>query len=207
MLVGGILGDRKKGFQFGEVAIKIAERLNDKSIDSELKFVSGTFLAPFVQDEKYVNNLLDESINSGLQNGNLPYIGFSFQVKLAMAIFFSNPIQEITEYIDKNKPLIRSLGQPDAIMGMSIFEDILKAENKGVKMPSHLLDMSHDELIRFFLDRNLYIPLGLYCHLRCQVELIHGSYESVLKLSKIVDGIKLMEKTNALIVPERFLGH
>jgi len=203
MVMGQVIGDRKKGYDIGEVAIKIAERLKGNTNETELKFVSGTFLAPWVQNENIVNERLDQSIQAGIKYGNLPYVGYSFQVKLAMASFFGTPFPEINGYIEKNKSLIKSLGQPDSNLVMSFYGELLQPEINGNICPDLILNKTNEEFQEFLFSKKLYIPLGIYCHLKSLMDLIHGSYESVISLNKIVESIKDAFFSHLLLVSQR----
>lgn len=203
MIVGNILGDRKRGFDIGEVAIKISDKLNGNLTEAQLKFVSGTFLAPWIEEEPFIESRLNESIEAGIKNGDLPYIGYSFQVRLVMSLFFAKPIHKILEYINLNKPLIKSLGQPDSIMVMTILEEFILGENQELMVKEIVLGKHHDELIQYLKENKFYIPLGLYSNLRSTLSLIHGSYNTVITLSKVIDEIKDSFFSHLLIVSQR----
>jgi class 3 adenylate cyclase len=199
MIMGTIVGDRQQANEIGKVSLEITEKLGDHSRDAQLKFVSGTFLAPWMDDNTSIQKLLDSSMYDGLQYGDLPYIGYSFQVKLAMSVYKGTPLGDILEIIEGHKGLIISLNQADTLAITNTYKQIIDHEYNVNQNES----IDFDDRLNELLSNKFYQATGLFLHLSSVLALINNDYESVIANQQLINQLKENFFSNILLVSQR----
>jgi histidine kinase len=201
MIMGSIIGDKKQAYEIGKASLEITEKLNDQSRDAQLKFVLGAFLATWMEENTSIQKLLDSSMYDGLQYGDLPYIGYSFQVKLAVSIYMGVPLGDVLDIIDGHKELIKTLNQPDTLATTNVFELLIKQEHRPNEHEAESFDFNkHTENL---LKNKLLQAAGLSLHLHSILSLIHGDYHSVVANNKQLDQLKTSFFSNILLTSQR----
>ena len=201
MIMGNIIGDKNKALAIGEVALDITAKLGDHSRDAQLKFVIGAFLSTWINNNTEIQKWLDSAMTDGLQYGDLPYIGYSFQVKLGVSVYMATPFADMLEIIEKHKSLIHTLGQPDALVLTGAFERILRQEfepNAPLKPAPPV-----SEMVGEFLQSGQYQAAGLTLHFSNVIHILHRNYQAVVENQAIINQLAQAFFSNIMLVSQR----
>jgi histidine kinase len=180
MIMGAVIGDKNKALMLGETSIKISEKLNDHSLDPQLKFVTSYFLAPWVKNKDYFDPLLDESIGDGLKFGDLGYTGFSIQVKYALMIYLGTPLNQLISTAKNNHAIIKTIRQGDTTLLHNLINELAKKQLEENPENDIVLGKSINEWIEELMENKLYNVLGIFLNFRCTLANLQGNYAEVL---------------------------
>jgi histidine kinase len=180
MIMGAVIGDKNKALSLGETSIKISEKLNDPSLDPQLKFVTSYFLAPWVKNKDYFDPLLDESIGDGLKFGDLGYTGFSIQVKYALMIYLGAPLNQLISTARNYHSIIQTIRQGDATLLHGLINELAKKQQEENPENDIVLGKSINEWIGELMENKLYNVLGIFLNFRCTLANLQGNYSEVL---------------------------
>lgn len=122
----------KSGFKFGEIGVKLNEKLDDIILRCRIQFIYAAFIAPWYKDSKRVHELLRDATVSGYRSGDLVYV--SYVGNLAMAIPSTNSIEERLKEGNKYLNIISNAKFKDALTIIKIFQQfklyLLDIENE-----------------------------------------------------------------------------
>jgi predicted ATPase/signal transduction histidine kinase len=87
MLFNGIAHDMETAYQFGELALDLAIKLNTQQIKSKTWFVFANFVLHSKRHLRESLPLLSESYQNGLESGDIEHVGFSLAQKTQYGYF------------------------------------------------------------------------------------------------------------------------
>ncbi|WP_026950692.1 adenylate/guanylate cyclase domain-containing protein [Algoriphagus mannitolivorans] len=180
MIMGAVIGDKMKALRIGEASIKISEKLNDPSLDPQLKFVTSYFLAPWVKNKDYFDPLLDEAIGDGLKFGDLGYTGFSIQVKYGLMIYHGNPLSQLISTARNYHSILQTIRQGDASLLHSLINELAKKQQEENPENNIILEKTIAEWIGEMMGNKLYNVLGIFLNFHCSLANLHGNHTEVL---------------------------
>ena len=180
MIMGAVIGDRAKALLLGEVSIKISEKLQDPSLDPQLKFVTSYFLAPWVKNKDYFEPLLEESIGDGLKFGDLGYTGFSIQVKYGLMIYSGAPLNQLISAAKNNHGIIQTIRQGDASLLHNLILELAKKQQEENPENQLILGKSMEEWIGEMMGNKLYNVLGIFLNFHCSLANLQGNHSEVI---------------------------
>ncbi|MDX1958336.1 MAG: AAA family ATPase [Leptospiraceae bacterium] len=99
------LGDSTLGQKYCEVAIQINKKWNAKEQIPKLSFIFGATVNHWVRHVLTDIPIYDEGIESGLESGDMIYVGFLFAHRIANQFFASVTLDAIIAEAEKNLPV------------------------------------------------------------------------------------------------------
>ncbi|SMG50392.1 Predicted ATPase [Marivirga sericea] len=117
IFMGGILGMRKTGQQFGQLARDLNEKYGNMTQRSEVLFVNGYFatswLNPAIEAESYFN----KAYETGLETGDLFHTGCSCCATLQHQLMRGIPLKEIEKKAGIYQELLKNLSNNQELIG------------------------------------------------------------------------------------------
>ncbi|MGJ3234028.1 AAA family ATPase [Marivirga sp.] len=117
IFMGGILGMRKTGQQFGQLARDLNEKFGNMTQRSEVLFVNGYFatswLNPALEAESYFN----KAYETGLETGDLFHTGCSCCAILQHQLMRGVPLKEIEKKATAYQELLENLSNNQELIG------------------------------------------------------------------------------------------
>ena len=77
LILKGIAQDIEQGYQFGQLALKLVEKLKNQSLESKVFYVAGAYLMIGKNSIKECLLLLEAAYKIGIENGDLEYAGYA----------------------------------------------------------------------------------------------------------------------------------
>ncbi len=97
LLLCGDIGDIELGYQFGEVALQLLNRLTIKELKANILEVVTTYIKPWKEPLKETLNPLLDAYKSGLETGNLEFAAYSLFVYSYYAYFNGKELNSLAK--------------------------------------------------------------------------------------------------------------
>ncbi|MGE5548424.1 MAG: AAA family ATPase [Solirubrobacterales bacterium] len=75
IFVGGVMGNRRDGYQFGKLALAMNARFDNQRLASELNFVSAYFTSPWIDPPEVTESFYRLAHDQGLRTGDFFHLG------------------------------------------------------------------------------------------------------------------------------------
>lgn len=82
LLLGAIWGKYQTGYEFGNLALNISEKYNNKNQKSKACFLFAIFQILWVKHIKLTNDIVKEGFKAGIESGDLQYCGYILAFQL-----------------------------------------------------------------------------------------------------------------------------
>jgi PAS domain S-box-containing protein len=89
------LGELEKSYQFGQLAIMLADRYGDLFITAKVKVIVPWFSQPWRKDLRSSIPVMDESLRAAMDSGNLTFMGISTGMSMLTRFFAGISLDEI----------------------------------------------------------------------------------------------------------------
>jgi PAS domain S-box-containing protein len=89
------LGELQKSYQFGQLAIMLADRYGDLFITARVKVIVPWFSQPWRKDLRSSIPVMDESLRAAIDSGNLTFMGISTGMSMLTRFFAGISLDEI----------------------------------------------------------------------------------------------------------------
>ncbi len=89
------LGELEKSYQFGQLAIMLADRYSNLFITAKVKVIVPWFSQPWRKDLRSSIPVMDESLRSAIDSGNLTFMGVSTGMSMLTRFFAGVSLDEI----------------------------------------------------------------------------------------------------------------
>jgi diguanylate cyclase (GGDEF)-like protein/PAS domain S-box-containing protein len=99
MILGALFQDYQAAYQFGLVAIKIAEQF--KINQCQAYGMTGIFLMPWIKPLNETHALCHKAYQTGLESGDLQYAGYIIAWELFHTLYQGNPLQYVLSEASK----------------------------------------------------------------------------------------------------------
>jgi predicted ATPase/serine phosphatase RsbU (regulator of sigma subunit)/GAF domain-containing protein/tRNA A-37 threonylcarbamoyl transferase component Bud32 len=132
ILSGAIFGDYASGYEYGKLAVGIAEKYKNLRIKSSSLFVVSCFLNPWTNSLKESFVLLQESVRSGVSSGELQFASYSAGNAMASLYHVGSTIKETIAHLNSNLAVIQKAQNffaEGSILTTSILHHLLAEPN------------------------------------------------------------------------------
>ncbi|MFB2917686.1 AAA family ATPase [Aerosakkonema funiforme] len=121
----GLFQDIENGYQFGELAFKLLERLNAKELKSKIFFKVPMFTWHRKHKARETLSLLQESYKSGLETGDMQHVGYSAFFKCQYSFFCGLELTELEREIKTFSNALAQLKQEKPLNYNEIFRQVV----------------------------------------------------------------------------------
>ncbi|MGM0580322.1 MAG: trifunctional serine/threonine-protein kinase/ATP-binding protein/SpoIIE family protein phosphatase [Bacteroidota bacterium] len=117
IFMGGILGMRKTGQQFGQLAHDLNEKFGNMTQRSEVLFVNGYFATSWLNPAIEAESYFTKAYESGLETGDLFHTGCSCCATLQHQLMRGVPLDEIEKKASAYEKLLENLSNNQELIG------------------------------------------------------------------------------------------
>jgi predicted ATPase/signal transduction histidine kinase len=100
------LGELKRSYQIGQLAIMLADRFADLAVLGRVKVIAPWYTRPWQEPLRTTIPMLDESVQLAIDGGDLQYIGINAGVSIATRFYAGIPLAEVIDRIPAISTLI-----------------------------------------------------------------------------------------------------
>jgi serine/threonine protein kinase/predicted ATPase len=145
IFLGGILGQYRRGYEFGRLALDLVERYENRPQKAEVNFVVGYFGTSWVRPAKEAEELWRTAHSSGLETGDLFHTGCASCATILGAYMRGEQLDEILEAANGYLEMLDRVGLREpagAVRGVRQAIRNLRGETRG---PGDFSDADFDE--------------------------------------------------------------
>jgi predicted ATPase/signal transduction histidine kinase/CheY-like chemotaxis protein len=193
-----VIADFKKGYSFGELALKLVDKLNLVEAKSRILLVFNTFIAHWSKPLRTTLKPLLEGYESGIIHGDFEYAAFSASAHYIHAFFAGVELDFLKSEIMDFRETIAGLKHRAAEIWLNISSQLAASltlpffEFKGLN--GHHFNES--EMLKEMTDSNNRLGLCYYylasCHLYLLSRQLNLAEESLQNARQYLDGVRGM---------------
>ncbi len=101
------LGELKRSYQIGQLAIVLADRFTDLAVSGRAKVIASWYTRPWQEPLRSTIPMIDESVQLAVDGGDLQYIGINAGVSIATRFYSGIPLAEVFDQILVTSELIK----------------------------------------------------------------------------------------------------
>ncbi|MEG4281883.1 AAA family ATPase [Microcoleus sp. A006_D1] len=140
------LGDINSGYQFGELAIRLLDKFQSRSLKSRVYAVFSCFIKHWKSELNSVLGYLIEGFKAGMESGDLEYAGYAIGEYCNYKLLMGEPLELVEQETGKYVKLMQQLKLEMAVPYISIRRQTgLNFCGKAVE-PCHLVGESFNEV-------------------------------------------------------------
>jgi predicted ATPase/signal transduction histidine kinase len=144
-IVCGVILDIDSGYQFGNLALNLLERLNAKQIQSKTLLVVHAFITHWKAHIRDTLNPLQDGYQSGIENGDLEFAGYSALTYCEYSYFIGQPMTELDQKMASYIQALDQLKQVVSVNWLKIYLQSVRNLNSTCPHPERLIGQVYDE--------------------------------------------------------------
>ncbi|WP_242051545.1 ATP-binding sensor histidine kinase [Nostoc sp. FACHB-280] len=140
-------GEIARGYQFGQLATIVLEKLQAKELTSKVNLTFGLFIKHWQDSIRSVLPVFLSGLTSGLEHGDLEYVGYCAN-SYCQFLFWTGENLEIAEAeADKYCQLVQEIKQEASVIWLTTWQQTVNNLRGKAENPTMLIGSSFDELV------------------------------------------------------------
>lgn len=183
LILGAIHNDYKKGYEFGWLALNLAEKLNSSSQKCKSAFLFANYIHNWqkhIKDSEIIN---DEAFRTGIESGDSQFAGYSLVFKLFNPFFASHNLEHILQdsysYYNYNYE-VKNFWSCDLILSIQIIITNLISQTKS-RSDFYYKDITENIFLENSNKHNSNSAKCVYYIFKAEVYFIYNEYDLSLK--------------------------
>jgi predicted ATPase/GAF domain-containing protein len=204
LLLGSLMGDYQAGYEFGQLALKSADRFNTPSLKCIACAMLGGALNPWVRSLKWIEIMQNEGYQAGLESGNLQWVGYLLNGGLANAWAQGKSLEQLLQDISRASLFgqkTRNLFVIDVQLGGQLAFANLSAQTAG-KLTFQLEEVSEAQYLARCQEHQSFTALNYYRIFKAQALYLYGKAAQALECAMEVEET-LASIAGMILVAER----
>ena len=183
MLYGMILGagflQYQDAYKYGQVAIALQEKYNNKAIECKLLRVYGSYVASWIQPHEQTLAILHKAYISGIENGDFFYSTYCINHIFTREFLASMPLDQLEQNSSSYLDFIPNANEPSILMLQHMLIHIPKCLRGNTLALNSLSSQKFDEdkAVEYFKSIQSNTLLAYYYIYKLQICYIHEFYD------------------------------
>jgi predicted ATPase/tRNA A-37 threonylcarbamoyl transferase component Bud32 len=181
------INDIKSGYQFGQLALKLVNKLNAKEIKARTHELFHAFVRPWKEHPKDILGSLYETIQTGLETGDIEYVSYSASFYCVFPLLQGKSLESVERCYISQLEMVQKFRYEHILNYMKIWKQLVlnlrgKATERTLLIGS---DFNETEMQQLFLEtRNstslfgLYVAKGLLLYLLGELKTSVDTFQS-----------------------------
>lgn len=141
-----IFGDYDGGYQFGELAVKLMEKMHAQEWKTKINVTNNSLLNHWKEPVLRVIKNMDDNFESSVDNGDLEYAGYSQMISFWFKLYFGIPLTEILSIMEKRSSIFVKLKQTTVVNMNAICQQTVLNLIEEKEHPGILIGKAFDEV-------------------------------------------------------------
>ncbi|MFB2975706.1 AAA family ATPase [Microseira sp. BLCC-F43] len=167
IILNGVLEDVESAYQFGKLALSLIAKFNDKKLKSKVYFVVAAFIIHGKYHIRETLPLLLEGYQSGLETGDLEFVGYCVKDKCQYSYLMGQELTELEQEIRAYSQVLDNLKQETTLNFTQIFLQVVLNLLGQAENPCCLLGEIYNEekFVPLLIEANVILGLHyIYLH-------------------------------------------
>jgi predicted ATPase/signal transduction histidine kinase/tRNA A-37 threonylcarbamoyl transferase component Bud32 len=189
VILCGVVFDIESGYQFGQLALDLLKRLDEKAIKASTIFIFRELVMPWQEHVREVLQPLLENYQTGLETGVLEYAAYSIHAYCYYSYFIGKPLVTLKQEMAQYSHTIARLKQENILKRNNLFWQVVLNLTGHSNHPCHLIGEVYDEKIQLerYQQANDKTTIH-YLHLnKCILYYLFQEYAPALENAKIAE--------------------
>jgi len=185
-VLGAVMGDHKRGYEFGRMAIELAEKGNDPSILCNVLHTFASFIKPSRDPLEECFPLWKRVQKLGLEVGDHQFCNYAIISEVLARATRGSNLQEVLRLFDQHCPVVLQSNEPFSIDFMIMTKNFALALQGETAAFHSLSTDTYDEAeaeLRYQKSGNLFIVFYQWFQ-RLELACLFGRFEDALDLSE-----------------------
>jgi signal transduction histidine kinase len=144
-IVCGVILDIDSGYQFGKLALNLLGRLNAKKIQAKTLLVVHAFITHWKNHIRETLNPLQDGYQSGIENGDLEFAGYSALTHCQYGYFTGQSLSELEQKMVSYIQALEQLNQSVSANWLKIYLQSVENLSSTCALPQSLIGQVYDE--------------------------------------------------------------
>jgi histidine kinase len=198
--VGSILGNYQKGYRYGQVCIRLAEKYGLSSTKCIIYFVIGAFISHWIKHASTSLEYLKKAAVSGVDAGDMLIIGYAHCLLIETRYLIGISLEEIAQEISKKREIASRLKHDSLAINIEIYNKLINIlqDQEAFSLASSISEFQQNGLLE--LAQSDQASLATFYLCKAQLCYLAGNYkEALCTIQKIepIDGAILGFMTSA----------
>ncbi|BAU64892.1 ATP-binding region ATPase domain protein [Stanieria sp. NIES-3757] len=125
IVFSGLLQDFEAAYKFGQLALKLLDRLDAREAKCQTLFKVATFIIHWKHHVRETLPLLEDAYFSGLENGDLAHTGYSASHKCQYLYWSGSELKSLEQEMARFSKVIAQINQETALKWNQIFHQVV----------------------------------------------------------------------------------
>ncbi|MCP4294671.1 MAG: GAF domain-containing protein, partial [Proteobacteria bacterium] len=182
MALNGIFGDFKTSYEFGKLAVKVNEKLDDLEFRCQINFLYSTFIHSWNHHWKSSFPFYQRGMEAGLQSGDLLYTVTT--ASLMLKLFSHLPLSEVSKLGERNLQIFLDSKYPDSLDFGNILQgyhlNLMGKTNDRFTL-SHA-NFDEDECLASIRQRKFLMGISVFLVAKLELYYLYENFDEGIKL-------------------------
>jgi PAS domain S-box-containing protein len=134
MLLCGVVGNLEAGYHSGKLALRLLEQFDSRELKCKVNYLFNVFIRHWKEPASNAKSPLLETIQIGIDTGDLEYAGFAAQNACYYLLFIGNKLESLEEQQVRYVNFILKIKQQYSITNAKIWKQVvLNLQGQGVE--------------------------------------------------------------------------
>jgi predicted ATPase/signal transduction histidine kinase/tRNA A-37 threonylcarbamoyl transferase component Bud32 len=148
VILCGVVFEIESGYQFGQLALDLLKRVDEKAIKASTIFIFRELVMPWKEHVREVLQPLLENYQTGLETGVLEYAAYSIHAYCYYSYFIGKPLVTLKQEMAQYSHTIARLKQENILKRNNLFWQVVLNLTGHSNHPCHLTGEVYDEKIQ-----------------------------------------------------------
>ena len=162
LILCGLNLDLESGYQYGQLAVKLLERLDAKQVQSKTIFIVYAFVNHWKRHTNDSLKPLLDAYQAGIRNGDLEFAGYSAVAYCRCCYFVGQPLPELKQKIAEFIEVVEQFKQILSVNYLKVYLQTVSTLSSKSSQSAKLLVSMYDESSNLRLLRQVNDSYGLF---------------------------------------------
>jgi len=187
IFLGGVMGDRRAGYEFGRLALAMNARFNNARLISEITFVSTYFTIPWIEPAAQAESYYEAAYRDGLQTGDFFHSSCASCALIENQFLRGVPLPELRQAAEGYLAFLTRIKSHEAAGAIKAVLQTIRNLEGATDGPASLADHDFDEAA--FVEQIDGFTSKHFAHFyyvdKMQALYLWGLYDEALKLAEL----------------------
>jgi len=206
-LTGSVLGDYQSGYEYGEVAIHLADNCQDDLQKTRAYSSMGAYISPWYKNLRESIHYLKQGFQSGLESGETTYTDISIYHLVTKLMTGGFPLEEVYEVSQKRLALGQKLGVATVADNELLLQRAILGQLNPEQFNVSLEEFDVTELEAQLRTSTIRIQWCIYQIRKLQVLYLLGNYQEALQVASTVEKTIHVDAFGNIEIAEFYFYH
>ncbi len=184
-MLSSVLGKIDRGYRFGELSLKLEQKIDTKVVDCKVNFVFGTLINHQKNHMRSGLSYLENAYRAGMETGDVMFTAYSIIQDLFLRIFGNENLDEIKKKLVLYRDSIKKLKQRDTILDFSRAEQFVinlsSVMKDNLSISGELFD--DDEVMKEFIETKSIAEIAAQSVFKLLIHYLYNDYKGCIAIA------------------------